>query len=245
MPTAHERGQSSKSVLKLNWEYPTYQNEKTGSGSIAKEMRRALSEADAFAYIAGNDPRPLLVLRECAVCNGTDNALLSKDTDNERTFLMSTWFHCVKLPVDVLQKDHPFYELFGHDDPEHLFVAMPDGSGKIKLESQTSRTELWDSMSELLASSYKKDVQPAVKLVQKSLDHMDLLDERLLDLRSKKNAILETEGPGSKKIEKLDADIAETMAQISSLKEDIAIATKLELKNSEVRKASAPAPAKG
>ncbi|MHC4894906.1 MAG: hypothetical protein ACYTFV_16500 [Planctomycetota bacterium] len=31
----------------------------------------ALSRSDALEYIAGEDPRPLLVLRECVTCNGT------------------------------------------------------------------------------------------------------------------------------------------------------------------------------
>ena len=72
--------------------------------STAKKKRKALSREDAFKVIAGNDPRPLLVLRECKVCNGTDDALLKGGIDNERTFLLSRWFHCVKLPVDVLEE---------------------------------------------------------------------------------------------------------------------------------------------
>ncbi len=202
-------------------------------------MRHALSEVEAFHYIAGNDPRPLLVLRECPVCNGTDDALLSKDADNERTFLLSGWFHCVKLPVDVLEPSHPFYELFGHDDPEHLFVCMPDGSGKNKLESQSSRTELWDAMGQVLSSSYKKDPQPVVKLVAKSLDRLDVIDERLLDLRAKRNELFETDGAHSAKVGKLDAEIAQLTGEIGALKEEIAKASKLELKSADALKAGA------
>lgn len=244
MPAAAERGQSAKGLLKLAWDYPTYQSLKAGSGSVAREMRQALSAEEAFRYIAGNDPRPLLVLRECLVCNGTDDALLSKGTDNEKTFLMSTWFHCVKLPVDVLEKTHPFYEVFEHENAEHLFVALPDGSGKIKLESQTSRTELWDSMETILAATYKKDTQPVVKLVAKQLDRMDLLDTKLLDLRAKRNAILENDGARSPKLEKIDAEIVEATAEINALKDDIAKATKLELKSPEPMKAGVNAPSK-
>jgi hypothetical protein len=234
--TEHDRGVSAKAVLKLEWDYPTFKaEEKVTTGSTARAVRRALTDEAAFRYIAGDDPRPLLVLRECEVCNGTDEALLSKGADNERTFLLSTWFHCVKLPVDVLETNHPFYELFGHDDPEHLFVAMPDGSLKVKLESQTSRTELWDAMNQVLAASYKSDPQPAVKLVQKSLDRMDVLDQKLLELRTKKNELLETEGATSKKLAKINLEIEEAKQEIAASMQAIAKASKLELKNGEAK----------
>jgi hypothetical protein len=244
MPVETERGESAKSVLKLNWEYPVYKapEEKVTTGSVARAARRALTLEQSVGYVAGKDPRPLLVLRECAVCNGTDDALLSKGTGNERTFLLSTWFHCVKLPVDVLQTDHPFYELFDHDDPEHLFVALPDGSMKIKLESQTSRTDLWDAMGKVLAAAYKDDPQSAVKLVQKSLDRMDVVDRRLLDLRTKRNELLETEGATSKKLAKVNLEIEEAKQELTKALDEIAKARQLELKKSSIG-AEAPAAA--
>jgi len=231
-------------LLKLGWDYPTYKApEKKSEGTVARALRHALTREEALQYIAGDDPRPLLVLRECAVCNGTDDALLSKGADNERTFLLAAWFHCVKLPVDVLEPNHPFYELFSHDDAEHFFVTTLDGSLKTKLESQTSRTELWDAMNGVLSATYKKDPQPVVKLVQKSLDRLDVLDERLLDLRAKRNELLETEGAKSSKLEKVDAEIAEANSQIASIKEEIAIASKLELKSAEAKAGTGPAKA--
>jgi hypothetical protein len=228
-------------LLKIGWDYPTYAPaQKDSSGdTAARSLRHAIASDNVFKVLAGNDPRPLLVLRECDVCNGTDDALLSKGADNERTFLMSTWFHCVKLPVDVLKQDHPFYELFGHDDPEHLFVSMPDGSLKVKLESQTSRTELWDAMGQVLAAAYKTDPQPVVKLVQKALDRMDVLDEKLLDLRTRRNELLETEGASSKKLAKIDLEIAQADQEIVATKTEIAKATKLELKNAPASAAGA------
>ncbi|HUR28174.1 MAG TPA: hypothetical protein VM509_08300, partial [Planctomycetota bacterium] len=63
---SHERGQSAKGLLKLGWDYPTYQApEKANSGTVARALRKALTREEAFRYVAGNDPRPLLVLREC------------------------------------------------------------------------------------------------------------------------------------------------------------------------------------
>ncbi len=234
MPVEQPRGQSAKDLLKIDWQYPMHViEEKAGEGSAAKQARRALSSEAAFASLAGQDPRPLLVLRECLVCNGTDDALLSKGADNERTFLLSTWFHCVKLPVDVLQKDHPYFELFDHENPEHLFVSLPDGSVKVKLEGQTSRTELWDAMGQVLAAAYKSDPQPVVKLVQKSLDRMDVLDSRLLDLRTKRNELLETEGLDSRKLAKVDLQIADANLELVAAKEQILKLSKLEMKSSD------------
>jgi len=232
-------------VLKIVWEFPTYKVEdKATAGSTARRVRTALTAQEAFKVIAGKDPRPLLVLRECKTCNGTDDALLSKGADNERTSLMSTWFHCVKLPVDVLQPDHPFYEMFGHDDAEHLFVAMPDGSSKIKLQSDTSRTELWAAMGQMLNSSYKKDTQPVIKEVRKFLDRMDVLDTRLTGLKEKRNDVIEKDGQHSSKLDKVDSEIAEVHKEIDAMKAEIAEATKLELKdNGAVKDGSVPAKA--
>jgi hypothetical protein len=64
-------------------------------------------------------------VRECKVCNKTDDALLRPGAQNERTILLSRWFHCVKVPVDVLQPDHPFNALFPDTKSEHLFVSAP------------------------------------------------------------------------------------------------------------------------
>lgn len=243
MPTTpRERGQSAKTVLKLAWDYPTYTvAEKVTTGTVAKQARRALTREEAFRYVAGTDVRPLLVLRECKTCNGTDDALLSKGADNERTFLMSTWFHCVKLPVDVLQPDHPFYEMFGKENPEHLFVASIDGSLKVELESDTSRTELWDAMGKVLAASYAKDPTPVVKQVQKSLDRLDVLDERLLDLRAKKGELFETEGADAPKMRKIDLEIDEVQKEIAGMLGDIAKSAKLELKAREASASGAGA----
>jgi hypothetical protein len=232
-------------VLKIAWEHPTYKvEEKASSGTTARRVRTALTAPEAFKVIAGKDPRPLLVLRECKTCNGTDDALLSKGADNERTSLMSSWYHCVKLPVDVLQPDHPFYELFGHDDAEHLFVAMPDGSSKIKLQSDTSRTELWAAMGQMLRATYKKDTQPVIKQVRSSLDKMDVLDTRLMGLKEKRNDVIEKDGPRSVKLDKVDAEIAQVTKEIDALKAEIAEASKLELKdNGAVKDGSGPAKA--
>ena len=69
-----------------------------GEHSRSVETKRTLPPEEAYAMLAGEDHRPLLVLRECMTCNGTDDALMTRKADNERTMLLSRWFHCVKLP---------------------------------------------------------------------------------------------------------------------------------------------------
>jgi hypothetical protein len=171
------------------------------------------------------------VLRECKVCNGTDEALLKGGIDNEKTFLLSRWFHCVKLPVDVLEEDHPFHALFmDQKAPEHLFVCSIDGSNHDPLESQTSRTELWDSMRDLLALEYKKKPDAPLKSIAKLLDKMDSVDQRIGELVDRQNEILEEDGPDSKKLPKIAKKIQAAEKERDELNADAIKAYKIELK---------------
>jgi hypothetical protein len=243
------RGPSSKSLLKLTWDYPVYKEpEQKSEGTVAAKMRRALSREDALAYIAGKDPRPLLVLRECKTCNGTDDALLSRgNVDNERTFLLSRWFHCVKLPVDVLQKDHPFHNLFDDSDPEHMFLGTADGSMHLALESERSRVELWDTMMTVLKASYTREPEVTVKRMVKVIDDFDRVDERIVALEQKIDGILETDGPESKKLKKIHDELAAAQKERTELFRAIDLATaELKLKKAkEAAESTVTAPAKG
>jgi len=212
------RGPSSNSVLKLVWEYPVYTPPKDDySGpTAATKMRAALPEADALAYLAGKDPRPLLVVRECVNCNGTDDALLNRgNEDNERTFLLSRWFHCVKLPQDVVQPDHPFHSLFASEDPEHMFFAAHDGAGRVPLESERSRAELWDAMLAVLATQYAGDPEKALRGVIGALDELDRTDVEIGNLEQRYEDLLEKEGVDGKRVVKLRAEIVALRAKMS------------------------------
>jgi len=204
-------------------------------GSYAKRKRTALTREEAVAYIAGDDPRPLLVLRECKVCNGTDDALLKGGVDNEKTFLLSRWFHCVKLPVDVMEEDHPFHNMFTLEQPEHLFVCSIDGSNHDPLESQTSRTELWESMRDLLSLEYKSNPDSSLKQIAKLLDKMDVVDQRIGELAARRNDVLEEDGPESKKLKKIDRKIAEAEQERDEMRGEVIKASTLELKRQQVR----------
>ena len=232
VPLLSPRGESAKSVLKLTWDYPVYRPKpkEVTEGSTARSVDRALTREEAMKAIAGDDPRPLLVLRECKVCNGTDDALLKGGPDNEKTFLLARWFHCVKLPVDVMNEDHPFHNAFTIDPPEHLFVCSIDGTNHDPLESDTSRVKLWESMKGLIKKEYKGNSDSSVKKIAKIIDRLDVADERYRELKASHDAILEKEGPDSRKLAKFVKDLNKCEAERLELNEEIAKATELELK---------------
>jgi hypothetical protein len=217
---ATARGSSAQKLFKLAWEYPVYTApvRDDSGGTVARSVRSALSAKDALAYLAGKDPRPLLVLRECTVCNGTDDALLSRgNVDNERTFLLSRWFHCVKLPVDVTTDDHPFRGLFDAADPEHMFLSSVDGSVKIPLESERSRVELWGAMQSVLAATYAHGPEAEVKKLQRTIDEIDLVDKRVSAAERRIDVLLETDGPDSPKLKKAKAELEAAQKQRDEL----------------------------
>jgi hypothetical protein len=248
-PPKSTRGASAKTLLKLGWEYPTYVAPGVADDSgktVAPKVREALSREAALTYIARDDLRPLLVLRECKTCNGTDDALLSRaNVDNEKTFLLSRWFHCVKLPVDVMQKDHPFHNLFADENPEHMFLCTADGTLRVPLESERSRVELWDAMSKVLKASYASEPEAAIRKMERAIDAFDEFDSTIAMLEKRADEALETEGPDSKKFKKAKDEVTAARKERDALFKVIDQATsELRLKPSNQKKA-ADQPKKG
>ena len=215
------RGPTSRGELDIGWKYPAYVpevRESLSGESLSVEVKHALELERAFRVIAGDDARPLLVLRECLTCTGTDDALMTRGADNEKTMLMSRWFHCVKLPPAVLEPDHPFHRLFAGESPPHLFVSRADGSGRLTLNGEQSRTELWDKMETLLTSEYTTKHKPALKKLFKVLDELDELDVRLAELDGRMNDTIEKDGPDSRKVKKLQKALAKLHAERNDLR---------------------------
>jgi len=219
-------------MLSIRWEFPTYVTTASPAkaGTQVKEARRALTREEALSYLAGKDQRPLLVLRECARCNKTDDALLQPGVDNEKVAFLARWFRCVRLPIDVVQPDHPFHALFPGDSSEHLFVITADGSTKRALESDTSRTELCSAMSSVLASSYVKDPTPLYKDIHVFGDQLDGLDNAVRELEKKRATLMEARIPDKKKLARIDGEIATVKKQIGEKLATIAKASKIDLK---------------
>ena len=237
------RGPSSRKVLAIQWTYPVFTAEADGDGgrTSAVAARKALSPDEAYALLAGDDPRPLLVLRECLHCNGTDDALLTRQADNERTMLLTRWFRCIKLPPAVTEdEDHPVSALFAGEDPPHLFVAQRDGAGRIDLKGDQSRTELWGAMNAALAVAYDKvdrrkgPKRPLGDLV-KHLDELDALDEELLLTERRLEDEIEDDGPDGRKAKKLFGELADLKKEREELFAELVEAAALELRSPEER----------
>lgn len=233
-----ERGPTSRHSLQINWDYPVFQTAMAqASGKTrAKAARKALERQLAFSEIAGEDRRPLLVLRECIVCNGTDDALLSQQGDNEKTLLLTRYFHCVKLPPEVLDEDHPFTKLFPGEEPPHLFVAQPDGDEFLPLTGEQSRTELWEVMGRALAEAYKKNPEGRLRDLTKCLDRLDIIDDKIEQGERRIERELEDRGPRSRKLKPMQKELQELKAERAEIKKRMQQLAQAELKK---RKAEA------
>lgn len=217
-----DRRESAKRILNLDWDFAVYvdpvEEAARASGmSYAKAKRQALERIKAFEVLAGNDPRPLLVMRECGWCEGTDDALLSSTLDNEMTILLSNWFHTVKLPNHVLEADHEFRKLFDDNSPAHLFVSATDGSGIVHLNGQQSQSQMWDAMLGILDESFDGDAKRTVQSLQKVLDKLDMADEETELLQARFDDALERKGPRSTKFKKAKKDLDKAVAKQKKL----------------------------
>jgi len=234
-----KHGPTAKKTMKLHWDYPIFGFKKIQkaheSGTIAKSVERAVNRSVAFMDIAKGDRRPMLVLRECKLCNGTDDALLSSYESNEDILMLAKWFHCVKLPTDVLKDTHSYHNLFSEEHPPHLFVSRWDGSDHIPLKGDLSRSELTENLYTILDKTYREKAKPRVKRLKKILYSYDMLDEKLQRLEITIDDEVEDKGPRSKKLKKYREQLRKAEKEMKDLKEE-----ELELLNMKLRKDSNP-----
>ena len=185
---------------------------KAGSNAtVAAMAERALPVEQAYEFIADGDRRPLLVMRECERCKGTDHALLSRSLDNEQTVLLTHWFRCVKLPTNVVMEKHPLYNLFlrqkeGEKVP-HLFFADPDGQNRMELPGDQPQTVLWNTMFSYLERCYDEDAKAALKELRQILGQYDKIDAQEQELRGRIEKETVKNGPESPKLKKFDEDL--------------------------------------
>jgi len=194
MAVEFERQETSKKRLHIRWDNPIPTTEEP------------LDYPSSLKEIRGNDARPLLVMRDCDMCKGKDDALLSKSLDNERTLLYTQFFHCVKLDRRVVEKSHPWHALFSGEKPPHLFIASWDGGQVAVLPGTQSQKDLWGTMQRILKVDYQKDAMAAIKDWQRILDKFDSLDSRETEL---KRQITDLEEKGeAKRVASLKGDLA-------------------------------------
>lgn len=238
------RGRTAKQVLAIDWEHPVWQPkaaDRERQGRTSAEVEGPLPEAQAFAFIAADDRRPLLVLRECERCKGTDHALLSRTIDNEQTLLLTHWFHCVKLPPHVLTESHALRNLFETPKPgervPHLFFADPDGSNRRGLTGEQTQAELWDTMFACLERAYAGDAKKAIKELRVLLSQLDKVDGNELEVKGRIDREIEKQGPKSPKLKPMEAELAKLQKERERL-----LARERELRQLAFRQ---PAPAAG
>jgi hypothetical protein len=169
------RGRQETSQLLLRWSWD-------GGAGAALRSPEPVPVEQALAAIADGDPRPLLVLRECEACRGTEDAFLSRTLDNEKTELLGRWFHAVRLGPEVLQPEHPLHALFAGMAPAHLFTCTLDGRTRVDLDGSQSQSQLWRAMTTVLRKAYRRDPEAAVRGLQKLLDQLDESDARLAEV---------------------------------------------------------------
>jgi hypothetical protein len=210
------RGKTAKKRLEIEWHHPVWkppapaEGEPRG-GTVVVARERALPKAEAYELAAGDDRRPLLVVRECDRCRGSDHALLSRTLDNEQTVLLTHWFRCVKLPTNVMEPDHPLSALFRGVKPgervPHLFFSDPDGQNRIDLPGDQTQSALWETMFAILERCYEGNAKQRVKEMRGLLSQFDRIDSREEDLLARLDAELDKNGPDSPKAKKLEADL--------------------------------------
>ena len=187
-------------------------------------MDRALPVEKAYELVADGDKRPLLILRECELCKGTDHAVLSRTLDNEQTVLLTHWFRCVKLPPNVLTEKHPFYNLFKKGEGEkkvpHLFFADPSGEHKLALPGDQSQSDLWKVMFKYLGRCYDENAKTSIKKLRKLLSQYDKLDAQEDLVRARIDKEIEKNGPKSRKLKKFDKDLAKLAKEREGLRQD-------------------------
>lgn len=204
------------------WKPKTPDAKPADGQTVAVEVRRALPLEQAYEVVTDGDRRPLLVLRECEKCKGTDHALLDRSLDNEQTVLLTHWFKCVKLPPNILDRDHPLTNLFKVEkegDPvPHLFFVDADGTHKAPLPGDQSQAELWDTMFSYLDRCYEGNAKKAVKELRQLLDQYDKIDGNEQEIRNRIDREIEKNGLKSPKLKKLDKDLARLTKDREKLK---------------------------
>ncbi len=216
IPLDFRRGKTAKKLLEIEWVYPVWKPAdvpapKDGH-TVVQQVERALPLEQAYELVTDGDRRPVLILRECERCKGTDHALLSQTLDNEQTVLLAHWFRCVKLPTNVLTEKHPFYNLFKREKEgakiPHLFFVDPDGSNRQELPGDQPQSQLWQTMFEYLERCYAESAKDAIKELRQVMGQFDKLDAEEQLVKSRLDKEIEKNGLDSPKVKKFDADLA-------------------------------------
>tara|TARA_R110002073_G_scaffold298939_2_gene465695 strand:+ start:617 stop:1339 length:723 start_codon:yes stop_codon:yes gene_type:complete len=210
MPITLTRGATSKHRLKVDWTHPVPPAREGKETAAAGPMSRA----DAIAHLwAGDDGRPLLVLRECTACQGSDSALFSRSLTNDKTMLLTKWFRTVKMPAHIAERSHPFHNVFaGYDFGKkvpHFFLLAHKDAKPVSFTGVQTQSKLWTGMYGVLEQRYAKSAKRQVKKWLMLLDRYDTIEGRRTALKEELLAVRADRGPDSNRAKKLTAKLAE------------------------------------
>lgn len=205
-------------MLRLDWHFPVataFADDAPKDGRTSAAMvERALPRAEAFYKVNGKgNKKPLLVLRECTLCKGTEHALFDRRLNNEKTKLLCQWFYCVKLPPKVMDAKHPFRNLFQKEKPPHVFICSPDGSNLTEFSGEQTQAALHKAMIQLIGKSYEKKPMPAVKSMLRFLSQFDKHDGMLQQYETQLQTEMLRSKPRKSALKKLQKQIAKVRKQ--------------------------------
>jgi hypothetical protein len=239
-PITFEHRRSALDELRIEWDYPVLVGD-SGGVTVAPKARVALPYDEAMRRVAGDDPRPLLLLRECWLCQGTESALLEVEETPEKTLLFARWFHCVRFDDSVRHESHPFHALFKDNAMPHLILCERDGGTLTRLDGKRPQSVLWRSMRTVLRRAYVKDPDVAVREVFKVLAQFDHLDSMEAEVSAQLQVALERESKDAARPRELEAERAKIARQREELKKALEETLDLGLKTAAEVAKTAPA----
>ena len=208
MALTFERGATSKDRLRVRWVHPVPAERSATETSAAGPI--PFQEAIQKMWDE-NDQRPLLVLRECSKCKDSDEAMLFRALDNERTLLLTRWFRTVRLPSHVAEAGHPFFNVFeGHGFEggwPHFFLLAHPGAKPVTFTATQTPSQLWKAMGEVIEQRYAKNVDKAIKEWQSLLETFDKVDARHRQLEDQLAEVRAEAGPDSARAKKLAEEL--------------------------------------
>ena len=214
MPISFQRGSTSKNRLRVDWLHPVppERDRDTTSASGGLPLQEALD-----LLWADDDGRPLLVLRECTKCVGSDQALLSRSLANDKTVLMTKWFRTVRLPPHITEHSHPFHNVF-EELPfkkrwPHVFLLADRNAKPVEFTGLQTQSRVWQGMFRVLNARYAKNPKKAIKNWLRVLDRFDVIDARTKMLKAEFLKERATNGGSTSRAKKMEAQLAELDAE--------------------------------
>ena len=211
-PIALTRGKSAKKRSVIQWTWPKPKGE------------TALDYETTLAELRGDDPRPLLILREGSQYGRGLDKRLHKKLNSESLALLTRWFHCVRFSSQIMEKSHPWHALFSGRYPPQCFAVSWNGHDSEILSGAFSLRRLQRSFKSIIAVEYRKDVNKALRAWARILDKLDTLDSQEGNLRQNIELLAIEKGEKNSKLRKLRTRLSHLQKLRQSLaKKELAV----------------------